>query len=708
MSSLRISHQSRAIGSPPSGAENSRSDPSDERASFAIALGAASTGTKLPILLPGGKTGDATDGSTAPRKRNDSPAKPTSGESTVGASQAALPLPDGSVVAPAGRSDAEVLGASASLVTASDTGTTPSGGGRVVTASGAFAPTSASGLGRVLSGPRRVTNASPTLPGGILAPTNATTPATSQVVTQLTTSATFMPASGAPASRGAAVTPTSVGMTAMLQAATQLVASSGFTRTSTVMQVEVPPGTQAASAAFTPGSGSLGPKVIGLPVGSPANGQQATSANLLLQSGAFAPQTSALSLMAGAPNESSDKIPVASGDVLAIGVGAAGVSLDAAADSATAMGGQSSALSLASVASAISSVAATIQPAPPATAAFAPLVTATAVSATEAASTPPIAGSPAPARHSIGAPGPVNSAALTAGAANATGTNAASVPDNGSSTGGIVSTSAVPHPAGALAATMSDLAMPAVAVPGVAAAVADTSQDVSQPAVSAMPDAGAMSKSSGPQVGQSLTIPGLATAQPTIGGSVVGGDVSAAQEERGRSAPTTAVTGAGDIAASAGSGANGPVATPASTSSTEPAPTVDASPSGTISDQIAGHLVRMVSSGTRDMVMRLHPPELGDVTVRVAISGRDVSAWFAAPQPQVQSAINAALGQLQTSLDNAGYNLNGAWVGADTSDARQQQPSPMPLQAPSSTSAVVRSTAAPSSPSTASGLNIYV
>ena len=106
--------------------------------------------------------------------------------------------------------------------------------------------------------------------------------------------------------------------------------------------------------------------------------------------------------------------------------------------------------------------------------------------------------------------------------------------------------------------------------------------------------------------------------------------------------------------------------------------------------------------------MRLYPPELGEVTVRVAVSGHDVAAWFGSPEPHVQTAISAAIGQLQADLGNAGYNLNGAWVGADTSGARPQNASqPQPV---SRTPA-----AAPGLPTVgggrlqpASGVNIYV
>ena len=137
--------------------------------------------------------------------------------------------------------------------------------------------------------------------------------------------------------------------------------------------------------------------------------------------------------------------------------------------------------------------------------------------------------------------------------------------------------------------------------------------------------------------------------------------------------------------------------------------TVDATTAGGMSDQIAEHLVRLASDGSREMVLRLHPAELGDLTIRVAVTGRDVAAWFTSPQPQVQSAISAALGQLQVSLGDAGYNLSGAWVGGDASSAQQQtgDRSAAPPRATAAMRSRSLSTAAAALPS-AGGLNIYV
>jgi len=207
-------------------------------------------------------------------------------------------------------------------------------------------------------------------------------------------------------------------------------------------------------------------------------------------------------------------------------------------------------------------------------------------------------------------------------------------------------------------------------------------------------------------VAAAVTSPG----QPNSGGAF--GDGSFGASERGRYISVAATSASGDATTVAALGANSsaPVTTNAGLDAA-PTPGGNETNAGTITDQITDHLLRLVSNGSREMTMRLHPPELGDLTVHVAVSGRDVSAWFASQQPQVQNAINDALGQLQTNLGNAGYNLTGAWVGADGSGAQRQgtgQPAPpIPASLALPSSALPAAVAAVSRPAT-SGLNIYV
>lgn len=205
----------------------------------------------------------------------------------------------------------------------------------------------------------------------------------------------------------------------------------------------------------------------------------------------------------------------------------------------------------------------------------------------------------------------------------------------------------------------------------------------------------------------SWTLPPLGSDQPATADSGSGFGFTA----RDRSVPSALAPDPSSVAAASANAATGNVSVPvASTTTPAPGTASEASSANTIADQVSGQLARMVSNGSREMVMRLHPPELGDLTVRIAVSGRDVAAWFASPQPQVQSAISAAMGQLQTNLSNAGYNFSGAWVGADTSGARQQnssEPSLPAARAPrAAVTALPATTASVRSPS--SGLNIYV
>jgi hypothetical protein len=197
--------------------------------------------------------------------------------------------------------------------------------------------------------------------------------------------------------------------------------------------------------------------------------------------------------------------------------------------------------------------------------------------------------------------------------------------------------------------------------------------------------------------------PALAQMQPVAAGNGNGGTGG---DDRGRFAQAFAAADPGIVGAlngnrGAAAAVNPPVA--ANTGPTLEAP-------GSVADQVSGQLVRLVSGDSREMVMRLHPPDLGDLTVRVAVSGRDVQAWFESPQPQVQVAISQAIGQLHADLGSAGYSLNGAWVGADASNARRQgmaPPVPLPARDIAEPPGFGRAGAA-APRSSASGLNIYV
>jgi hypothetical protein len=140
----------------------------------------------------------------------------------------------------------------------------------------------------------------------------------------------------------------------------------------------------------------------------------------------------------------------------------------------------------------------------------------------------------------------------------------------------------------------------------------------------------------------------------------------------------------------------------------------DAFPTGrastNLADQLFDHVIGSIANPGGEVVLHLHPPELGDLTVRVVVSGREVSAWFATPEEGVQQTIRQAIGQLHTDLGNAGYSLSGAWVGADGSAARERNArlAPVPTDRTGASDVEAVTPTNPSSPSPSSGVSIYV
>jgi len=97
---------------------------------------------------------------------------------------------------------------------------------------------------------------------------------------------------------------------------------------------------------------------------------------------------------------------------------------------------------------------------------------------------------------------------------------------------------------------------------------------------------------------------------------------------------------------------------------------------------VTTQVLSMIANGHDQVTLHVAPPELGSLTLRVDVQANNVSTWFGAAQPQVQQAVSAAITQLQTSLNGAGFNLVGAWVGADASAGGGQQAMPQPARRP--------------------------
>src|SRR5579875_2535733 len=126
--------------------------------------------------------------------------------------------------------------------------------------------------------------------------------------------------------------------------------------------------------------------------------------------------------------------------------------------------------------------------------------------------------------------------------------------------------------------------------------------------------------------------------------------------------------------------------------------------------QISNQIFRSLSEGHRDLALHLHPSGIGEVDIRVAISGHEVLAWFDSPHLSVQQALSRSIGELQRYLATAGYELSGAWIGGEAWTPRERTGSPA-LPQPGRDAANGRPVAQESGPapvSAASGVSVYV
>ncbi|HAI20610.1 MAG TPA: hypothetical protein DCM14_01700, partial [Clostridiales bacterium UBA8153] len=91
------------------------------------------------------------------------------------------------------------------------------------------------------------------------------------------------------------------------------------------------------------------------------------------------------------------------------------------------------------------------------------------------------------------------------------------------------------------------------------------------------------------------------------------------------------------------------------------------------------HAGRLARSRERDtVVLRLTPPELGEVTLRLIHGPEGVTARFVAGLPEARSIIESQLVRLEQALAGHGLRLEQAGVYAEG----RQPPAPRPRTSP--------------------------
>ena len=94
---------------------------------------------------------------------------------------------------------------------------------------------------------------------------------------------------------------------------------------------------------------------------------------------------------------------------------------------------------------------------------------------------------------------------------------------------------------------------------------------------------------------------------------------------------------------------------------------------GAWSDLMGQRLLAMVSEGRQEASIRLDPPELGTLGVRLVVQDSGVSVQFVSDVPQVREMLETQSDRLRIALEQQGMNLVDVNVGQDSPDQGQQQ-----------------------------------
>lgn len=97
-----------------------------------------------------------------------------------------------------------------------------------------------------------------------------------------------------------------------------------------------------------------------------------------------------------------------------------------------------------------------------------------------------------------------------------------------------------------------------------------------------------------------------------------------------------------------------------------------------IKEQIVDHARLQLNQHNSEMVIKLRPEHLGDVTLKVTVENGNVTATFHADQPEVRGIIESSLQQLKQELSNQGLKVDhvGVYSGLQqffANDQREQR-----------------------------------
>jgi len=94
-------------------------------------------------------------------------------------------------------------------------------------------------------------------------------------------------------------------------------------------------------------------------------------------------------------------------------------------------------------------------------------------------------------------------------------------------------------------------------------------------------------------------------------------------------------------------------------------------------DALSRQVVWMVDKDAQVAELRINPPELGPVEVRLTVNGDQASAQFVSTHQEVREALETSIARLRESFAEAGIQLGQASVSAESfRDQTAGQPDP--------------------------------
>jgi len=126
------------------------------------------------------------------------------------------------------------------------------------------------------------------------------------------------------------------------------------------------------------------------------------------------------------------------------------------------------------------------------------------------------------------------------------------------------------------------------------------------------------------------------------------------------------------------------------------------------SSDIGDRVLWMASNNRQVAELRVDPPQLGPVEVRLSINGEQASLTLVSANAGVREALQASIPRLQDMIQSIGLELGSVTVGSESSSRQQEQPEHQagrhPLEQASDASSARDSLAWPARPTMVRGL----